>query len=276
MRRYVDLHMHTHFSDGTGSPQQVLELVKAAGIRAFSVTDHDTLEGYHVTRALLSENDPELVTGLELSVTVDDSDMHILAYLFDPDNRPLNAALEQFQNRRQERGRLMVNRLNDLGMDISYEDVRRQSGGVVIGRPHVARAMVENRHIREYEEAFRKFIGTDGPAYVPKMNFKPNEAIDLIHGAGGLAVLAHPGIDEKDKYLEMLVGLGLDGLEVYHPSHSKSQIDRYKHLADRYRLGISGGSDFHGSGDRYDRIGTGKIPYACLEQLKKKKTERQP
>jgi len=275
MGRFIDLHMHSDYSDGTSSPRQLLELVRANNISAFSITDHDTLEGYQVARGLLTDGDPELIPGLELSLTVEGGDLHLLAYLLDQNDTPLNEALRAFQERRSERGRLMVNRLNEMGIEITYDDVRKQSGGTVIGRPHVARAMVEKRYIGQYEEAFRKYIGPDGPAYVPKMNFTPQEAISLVHGAGGLAVLAHPGIEDKEKYLDMLVDLGLDGLEVFHPSHTQSHIDRYKHLAERYRLAVTGGSDFHGSGDRYSMIGTGKVAYECLEKLKMKKTVRQ-
>ena len=155
-----------------------------------------------------------------------------------------------------------------MGMDISYEDVEKQSGGTVIGRPHVARAMFEKGATRYYEEAFGKYIGSNGPAYVPKKNFTPEEAINLTHEAGGLAVLAHPAIDDKESFLQMLVDLGLDGIEVYHPSHKQSHIDRYKHLADKYRLVMTGGSDFHGANGRYDVIGSQKVPYEYLENMK--------
>jgi len=271
MGRNIDLHMHSTYSDGTSTPQQLLELVRASGLSAFSITDHDTLEGYQAARTLVAGDDPELVPGLELSVTLEGSDLHLLAYMFDQDDLDLNKAIRAFQERRGERGQMMVDLLNQLGIGITYEDVQNQSGGAVIGRPHVARAMVEKNYIREYEEAFRKFIGPDGPAYVPKMNFTPAEAMQLIHGAGGLAVLAHPAIDNKDVYIEMLVDLGLDGLEAYHPSHSKPHVDRYIHLAKRYRLAVTGGSDFHGSDDRYGMIGAGAIPYAYLEKLKMRK-----
>lgn len=271
MKRRIDLHMHTLYSDGTSSPEELLELVRDSGIMAFSVTDHDTLEGYLAAREIVSENDPELIPGLELSVTVDGEDMHILAYLFDCENKQLAAALAEFQKRRAERGRTMVTKLNQLGIDITIDDVEKQAGGAVIGRPHVARAMFEKRSIDYYEEAFSKFIGSRGPAYVPKMNFTPQEALKLIHGADGLAVLAHPAIDNKDTYLEMLVDMGLDGIEVYHPAHSVSHVDRYKHLADRYRLVMTGGSDFHGLNGRYDLVGTQMVPYEYLETLKARK-----
>lgn len=271
MARYIDLHMHSTFSDGTSTPAQLLGMVKDSRLAAFAITDHDTLLGYENIVTQLSDSDPELIPGVELSVTHENSDMHILAYLVDPDHPGLKAALDGFQQHRRERGKVMVDKLNALGVSISYADVEKQADGAVVGRPHVARAMYDRKSTGYYEEAFDRYIGYDGPAYVPKSNFTPAQAIELIHAAGGLAVLAHPAIDNKEKYLDMLVELGLDGIEVYHSFHSRPHIDRYKHLAQRYRLLATGGSDFHGADGRYDMIGNQKVPYEYLERMKAKK-----
>ncbi len=268
MKRYVDLHLHTCYSDGTSQPEELLELVRNSRIQAFAVTDHDTLQGFRAVRKLLREDDPELIPGVELSVTVDEADMHLLAYLFEPDDVTFRQALDDFQNHRNQRGKVMVERLNSLGIDISFDDVVRQSHGTVVGRPHVARAIFENGATNSYEEAFAKYIGNDGPAYVPKVNFTPQKAMELIHQAGGLAVLAHPGVGEKDRHLDMLIELGLDGIEAYHPSHQQSQVDRYRHMAEQHRLIVTGGSDFHGLNGRYDAVGSQKVPYECVEKLK--------
>ncbi|MFQ5454297.1 MAG: PHP domain-containing protein [Candidatus Zixiibacteriota bacterium] len=267
MQRYIDLHMHTCFSDGTCTPEEILEKVKSNNICVFSITDHDTLEGYRKTKELLGENDPKLITGIELSVSIDDRDMHILAYFIEPDYRPLNDTLDGFKLHRNQRGRLIVDKLIELDVDITFDDVFQQANGAVIGRPHIAMAMLRKKAIGYYEEAFGKYIGFNGPAYVPKTNFKPQEAINLIHNAGGLAVLAHPGIDNKESYIENLAGMGLDGVEVYHPAHSQSVVNRFKHIAERFRLLITGGSDFHGIENRYGKIGSQKVPYTCFEEL---------
>jgi predicted metal-dependent phosphoesterase TrpH len=271
MGQYIDLHVHTCFSDGTSTVRELLDHVRNNHLAAFAVTDHDTLEGYRAVRQIMIEGDPEIVSGVELSATLDDDDLHLLAYLVDADNDNLTAALEHFRQHRSDRGRHMVDKLNSLGVDITFQDVVRQADGAVIGRPHVARAMFEKKAVARYEEAFEKYIRTNGPAYVPKANFSPEEAIDLIHNAGGLAVLAHPGIEGKEQYLEMLLDLGLDGLEVYHPAHSARDIDRFKHLAEKYHLAPTGGSDFHGQSQRYDTIGIQKVPYKYLKTLKSKK-----
>lgn len=271
MKRYIDLHMHTTFSDGTSTPEQLVSMVRESRLAAFAITDHDTLQGYQAALRVLTDDDPELVPGVELSVTIENGDMHILAYLVDPDNAKLQKTLDGFRQHRDERGKAMVDKLNALGIEVTYEDVDKQADGAVVGRPHVARAIHARGNTRYYEEAFERYIGYDGPAYVPKSNFTPAQAIDLIHEAGGLAVLAHPAIDNKEKYIEMLIDLGLDGIEVYHSFHNQSHIDRYKHLAQRYRLLPTGGSDFHGSNGRYGTIGNQKVPYEYLQQLKAKK-----
>lgn len=274
MREYIDLHMHTNYSDGARTPSELLDIVRSTNIIAFSVTDHDTLEGYFAIRELLQDDDPELITGVELSASMEDGDMHILAYLFDPDSPDMKNALAEFQKNRETRGIRMVEKLNEMGIDISYDQVLATTDGSVVGRPHIAQTMYDQKQINDYELAFQKYIGDKCPAYVPKNNFTPQEAIDLIHKAGGIAVLAHPGINQKEKYLEMLVELGLDGIEAYHSNHKMSDVDRYKHLAERYRLLVTGGSDYHGREGRMDKVGSQKVPYRYFEVLKSYKEKK--
>jgi predicted metal-dependent phosphoesterase TrpH len=270
MSKYVDLHMHTYYSDGTKSPEELISLVRDSKVDAFSITDHDTLDGYKEVKNLITDDDPELISGVELSVSLDDGDMHILAYCFDDESQVMNDALLDFQKNRKSRGQKIVNKLNNLDIKLDYELVEKESLGSAIGRPHVAKALLNAGLIKYYEQAFEKYIGDNGPAYVPKENFTPKQAIDLIHEANGVAVLAHPGINNKDKYLELLVGLGLDGIEVYHSSHKQSEVDRYKHLAERYRIIKTGGSDYHGYENRHGTIGSMKVPYEYFEILKQK------
>lgn len=270
MSKYVDLHMHTYFSDGTKSPEKLMAIVRDSNIAAFSVTDHDTLEGYKNVKDLIVDNDPELISGVELSISLEDGDLHILAYCFDDNSLILNEALLEFQINSEERGKKIVEKLNSMNINLDYQLVKKESQGSAIGRPHVAKALLSAKLTDYYEQAFEKYIGDNGPAYVSKENFTPKQAIDLIHEAKGLAVLAHPGINNKEKYLEKLVELGLDGIEVYHSSHNQSDIDRYKHLADRYRLIKTGGSDYHGYENKYGTVGSQKVPYEYFEILKQK------
>ena len=274
MRQYVDLHLHTCLSDGLSTPLELLEIVRSKNISAFSVTDHDSLDGFRAVRELVTEGDPELITGLELSVSHENGDVHLLAYLFDSNDATLNKAVVDFQITRNRRGRMMVDKLNSLGVEISFEDVETMANGGAIGRPHVAEALQRNGAISNYEVAFAKYIGKDGPAYVPKANFTPEEAIRLVHGAGGLVILAHPGIDNAHEHLELLVELGLDGIEIYHPSHKQSQTDRFREMARRFDLVVSGGSDFHGRDGRAGMVGSQKVPYSCLEQLKERSMKK--
>jgi len=266
--------LHTKYSDGTLSAAELLEIVRSKNLDAFSVTDHDTLKGYWAFKELVSEADPELIPGLELSVTVEGGELHLLAYLFDPDYKPLIAALETFQQRRRQRARLIVQKLNEMNVNISFEDVEDTAGDAAVGRPHIADTMVRLKAVRFYDEAFEKYIRNDGPAYVAKRNFTPEEAISIVHQAGGVTVLAHPVIDDTSRYVEMLVGLGLDGIEIYHPIHKRRDVERLKHLAERYQLLVSGGSDFHGRANRYGLVGSQDIPDECLERLKQKAAQR--
>ena len=270
MKKYIDLHMHTDFSDGSKSPSELLAIVRSKKISAFAVTDHDTFEGYFALKELLQEGDPELIPGVELSVSLDDGDMHILAYLFDPQSKVLQEAMRTFQENRIGRGKKMVEKLNEMGIKITYKEVVAAANGSVVGRPHIAQVIFESNQIDYYEEAFHKYIGDKAPAFVAKENFTVKEAIDLIQSAGGVAVLAHPGINNKEEHLDMLVDCGLDGIEAYHSSHKQSDRDRYLHLAERHRLIVTGGSDYHGRDGRHGSVGSERVPYRLLEELKEK------
>ncbi len=275
MIQQVDLHLHTNCSDGSASPEELLAMARTRKLKAFSVTDHDTLLGYWKVKELLVPGDPELVTGLELSITINNSDVHLLAYLFDPTYVPLVDALNEFRKRRNHRGQLIVQRLNEMGVDISYEDVQGTAGQAVIGRPHIAETMFRLNAVRTYEEAFQKYIRNDGPAYVPKRNFTPQEAIAAVHQAGGVAVLAHPILDAAYRYIERLIPLGLDGIEVFHPLHKPGDINRLRRMAQQYRLLVSGGSDYHGREDRwYGMVGSQSVPVKCLDKMKERAEKR--
>jgi predicted metal-dependent phosphoesterase TrpH len=212
------------------------------------------------------------VPAVELSVNVDDNDIHLLGYLFEPNDRNIHTALDEFRQRRNQRAQLMVAKLDKLNIGITMEDVLLAAGGGAIGRPHVADALVKSGNVQSYEEAFYKYLRTGAPAYVPKENFAPGEAIELIHRAGGIIVLAHPGLNEAVRYLERLVELGLDGIEVLHPVHSPQDLVRFGHLAERFRLVSTGGSDYHGrfEASKHGDIGSQNVPAGWLEQMKQR------
>jgi len=268
MAGYVDLHMHTAYSDGALSPEELLSKVRETNLVAFSITDHDTLEGYRQTKKLLTEDDPELIPGVELSAEAGGEDMHLLGYLLDPDDKTLIDSLSDFQVIRRRRGRTMVEKLNQMGLTISFEAVEQAAKGAVVGRPHVADVLLQEGHITCFDEAFRKYIGNGGPAYVSRSRLTPAEAIDLIHGAGGVAVLAHAFIAGMNQYIDDLAEMGLDGLEVFHYSHKKHQVKQLKTLARRHGLLQTGGSDFHGRREHEGEIGSLNVPVDLLDRLK--------
>jgi len=270
MGQNVDLHIHTTHSDGTCSGAKVLEIVRELKLAAFAVTDHDTVNGYFEIQNIRKGSDPEIIPGVELSATVDDDDLHILGYLFDPYDKKIQFALEDFQTKRKQRGRLIVQKLNDLGINLTFKIVEEIAAGAVIGRPHIAEALYKNRHVGSYQEAFDRFIKNGGPAYVPKSNMIPADAISLIHQAGGLAILAHPYIGDMLRYFDMLTTLGLDGLEVFHYSHNRDNVAFLKSIVARYGLIATGGSDFHGRSGQNGRIGSPEVSSKYLEVLKEK------
>lgn len=259
--------MHTTCSDGKLTPLKLLEQVRSADIAAFSVTDHDTIQGYLDIKEMLNETDPQLISGAELSANYQEQDLHILAYAFDPDYFEFKNTLVEFQQARSRRGEEMVRKLVGLGVNISYADVKECAGNAAIGRPHVAEAILKSGAIARYEEAFQKYIGTAGPAYVPKENFEPAAAFELVHQAGGVAVLAHPGINDAHLVIDELAEMGLDGVEVFHPEHSLVLRDELRQKAKKLGLCTTGGSDFHGRSGRAQRIGSQKVPYELFAEL---------
>jgi predicted metal-dependent phosphoesterase TrpH len=189
--RGVDLHVHTYFSDGTLSPEAVVALAAERGLAALSITDHDSLES--LEPALKATVSPlELVPGIELSTVYGELDLHILGYYIDPAHEPLGRRLDRFRDERRERAMTMLARLRDLGVELDSGEVIHLAGPGVIGRPHIARAMVRAGHVPSLDDAFRQYLGRGGRAFVPRVSFRAEEAIDLVLGAGGVSVLAHP------------------------------------------------------------------------------------
>lgn len=245
-------------------------MVRDQSLEAFAITDHDTLSGYQIVKEQLTPTDPELVPGVEISCATANGDVHLLGYLFDPDNVELGQALEEFRIRRNQRGLKMVQKLNEMGVGISYDEVEACAAGAPVGRPHVAAAMVKSGAIDHYLVAFRKYIGDNGPAYVAKENMPPLQAIRMIHQAGGVAVMAHPMVADAIDLLEELVGYGLDGLEAYYPDHTAADTKRLIEKARRHRLVVTGGSDFHGRQGRPGHVGSEPVGIELLEALKKR------
>jgi len=246
----IDLHTHTVCSDGTLTPAELLAAASAAGLRALAITDHDNVDAYdRLPDDLLGV---ELVVGVELSLTWARGNLHLLGYHVDPANSDLRAVLKRQQAARVERNLTMVERLNTAGFSVTMAQLDRLAGGEQIGRPHMAQAMVEIGAVRGINEAFERYLADDSPLYVPREDLSPSAAIELVHAAGGAAVLAHPcqtrlGPADLADTLSRWVAKGLDGLEVYYPQHTPRQRRQYRDLATRWRLVMTVGSDFHGA-----------------------------
>jgi predicted metal-dependent phosphoesterase TrpH len=275
---YVDLHLHTTASDGVLSPSGVVRYAKAKGLQAIAITDHDTIEGCEEG---LSEGERigfEVIPGIEISAEYSSGSMHILGFFLDIHHPLLNERLEYLQKARAERNPKMVARLNQLGIEVTYEEVLKASGGGQVGRPHFANVLLEKKVVKSFQEAFDRFLKKGAPAYVDKFRFTSKEALHFINEAGGVAVLAHPntlgvnGYSELEKLIVRLADEGLKGIEVYYPEHSAVEVAQYKTLADRYSLVSTGGTDYHGIEKNELDIGVGrgemKLPYSIVEKIK--------
>lgn len=262
---FVDLHMHSTASDGSLPPAAVVHAARAAGLSAIALTDHDTLDGVPEARRAAEPHGLRVVAGTELSVVLDGRELHVLALHIERPG-PLEAELAELRAARRGRAARIVERLNALGVPIGLEAVLAVAGDGAVGRPHVARAMVAAGWARDFRDAFDRYLGNGRPAHVEKRRLEAGDAIRMVHEAGGLAIFAHPGPTGSRERIERLVRLGLDGVEVLHPSHTVEDIARLGTLVEHFGLVPSGGSDWHGSGDGPRAIGSMRVPAAMLER----------
>lgn len=278
-RRYVDLHLHSTCSDGLYPPAEVVAMAARLGLAAVALCDHDNIDGIEEALAAGERLGVEVISGVELSVLWEKyEDIHLLGYGFDHRDPALRGALAEFRAFREGRNEQIVAKVNEKLVSegratIDFARVQEKAGGT-LGRPHIAQALVEAGHVASSEEAFMRYLV---PCNVPKRFFPIGEAIDLIHAAGGVAVLAHPPfITDSLKRLEQLVetfaGLGLDGVEAWNTGADNNTVDRTITIARRQGLIVTGGTDFHGSdGDQMTFGGTRgnlRIPYGCVDELR--------
>jgi predicted metal-dependent phosphoesterase TrpH len=244
---YADLHTHTDHSDGRLSPARLVERAAERDISALAVTDHDTTAGLEAALAAGRTHGLTVLTGAELSVTLDENELHLLVYGFDPTHEALREHLRRMQEARRRRVWKMVDRLRTQGVEVEEETLREEMAGTAAaGRPHLAAALVHSGHVDTLQAAFDRYLGRDGPGFVSKPAFPVPEALTVVHEAGGIGVLAHPGHWTSSTQIRRLVAAGLDGLEVYHPSHGASLRSYYRRVARSYDLLVTGGSDYHG------------------------------
>ncbi len=268
--RRADMHAHTYCSDGRLSPTELVAKARACGLKALAITDHDCIDGLAEGMDAGRQYSVEVVPGVELSVTVGDEEVHLLGYFFDPDHPGLRAHLAAFQQRRRERAEQIVAKLKALGVPLPFEAVQAQARGQALGRPHVAEALAAAGYVEEPQEAFERYLADDAPAFVAKPLFPAREALALLHDAGGIGVLAHPGHWTSDATIMALLQAGLDGLETIHPSHDAGLTHYYRQLARDFVLLETGGSDYHGPRpDEADTMGRYTIPYPWLERARR-------
>jgi len=265
---FADLHLHTNFSDGTYTPEELAGRAGELGLAAIALTDHDTVEGCARMSAACAHAGLEFIPASELTAEVDGNELHLLAYFVDTRNPRLLAQMGRFQRVRQSRIQEMVARLNQLDIPLQADAVLAIANCRSPGRPHVARALVMGGFCSSMDEAFERFLKKNRPAWVPKFKISAIEAIELIHQAGGLAVMAHPALNRADEIIAGLVRAGLDGLECFHTKHTPTTSEHYVGLAKELGLLITGGSDCHGLNKGKPLIGTVKLPYEYVEQLK--------
>ncbi len=240
-----DLHMHSTASDGTYSPQEIIDIAVSSKMVAIAITDHDNINGYFEALDKAKEKGIELFAGVELNTDAYDTEIDILGYFWNPADQVF---LEMINGRlagRIERAKKIIAKLNAIGMEISYDRVREIAHGSVC-RPHIIEAMVEKNYVEDQKEAFAKYLGLGQPAFVPHDHLTPEAAIQYITRAGGLPIVAHPGLVGSDEIVEKLLQAGAQGLEAYYPMHTENEIDKYKKLAQKYNKIVTCGSNSHG------------------------------
>ena len=273
----IDLHTHTTASDGSLTPAQLVRAAKHQGVAALAVTDHDTTAGLPDAMAEGERLGVAIIPGIEISCLYGKTELHILGYFINPEHPCLAPALASYWASREDRNPRIVERLRELGCDLTYAEVKAIAGAATIGRPHIAQALLRKGYVRSVSEAFDRYLADDAPAYVARPLPSPIEAIGLIRQIGGVAVLAHPVYMARlkepfEKICEALKACGLMGIESLYSSHTQQQTDRYRSVAREQGLLVTGGSDFHGEAKPNLFVGTGygnlEVPADLLEPIK--------
>ncbi|MHB8156296.1 MAG: PHP domain-containing protein [Desulfocucumaceae bacterium] len=265
----ADLHVHTTASDGTDSPEEVVARAAAIGLAALAVADHDTLEGIRPAQEEGRRKKVEVIAAIELGTEYRGQEIHVLGYLIDLEDKELQAQLEYFRSNRRSRVTRMVNRLNRLGIPITRDRVLEIAGSGSVGRPHIARAMVETGMVDSVDKAFSWYIADGRPGFEPRVKCTPAQAVQIIIKAGGVPVLAHPGLSNSDGLILSLISEGLAGIEVYHPGHDPQICERYLQICKNNGLIATGGSDYHGEeSKKHNRLGFCTVDYQVVKRIR--------
>ena len=272
----VDLHLHTTASDGRCTPRELVERAARAGVSVMAVTDHDTTAAVAEARAAALECGMQVINGIEITAVDDQRDIHVLGYFLDPDHQALGSFLVTQRMARVERVKTIGAQLAALGVPIAVEPLVRYAtavNGRSIGRPQIARAMVDAGHVASVQEAFDRWLADGRPGFVPRDGASSETVVGIIHDAGGIASLAHPGKFSLESRVRALAQAGLDAVEVFHPDHDATLVERYRALARELRLLMTGGSDFHGDPAHGRQPGSVSLPVAEFERLREGRTD---
>lgn len=247
----VDFHMHSIYSDGVKSPEELLRHALDCNLSMMALTDHDEIDGIKALRTAQEQLDPEktikIINGCEFSADYKDKSIHILGYRFDETNKELRDFIEYFKSKREERIDEIIRRCNNAGYFISKDELLKKFPKTqAYGRPHIGQLLIDGGYAKDINDVFKDILRKDSPCYVPKVKIEVPYIIDIIHKAGGLAVMAHPKLVTSDEYVVEMLAYDFDGMEVYHTKHNDDDVKRYKALAKEHNLFITGGSDYHG------------------------------
>ncbi|MBM7555990.1 PHP domain-containing protein [Halanaerobacter jeridensis] len=268
---YIDLHLHTTASDGNFSPEEVVAKADQLGFNAIAITDHDTIEGIKPALREGVKLDLEVVPGIEINTDYADTEVHVLGYYIDYENKVLLNKLKELKKARYFRAEKIVDKLNDLGIEINFDEVLNLADGAAVGRSHIAQIILEKGYVDQWGEVFDKYIGRKAPAYVERERLDVKGAIDLIKQANGIPVIAHPALINNDELLKKFIKWGAEGIEVYHTEHNKEKEEKYLKFAKEHNLLITGGSDCHGPRRKEGvLLGAVKVSYAKLKKLKER------
>ena len=264
----VDLHIHSTLSDGTLTPEQIVHVAQEKGLTAIAIADHDAVAGIAPALKAAEGSDLAVLPAVEISTDYHDTEVHLLGYFIDAQAPSLLEKLQRIRAARRYRAQQIVEKLNGLGVPITLQQIVTEAGEGSIGRPHVAAVLVKQGYVQHAQEAFARYLRRGCPAYVPRYRLKPCEVVEEIIAAGGLASLAHPGIDNAQQWMDKLLACGLGGLEAYHTHHTAQRTRHLLQVAEELGLLVTGGTDSHGpKGPTPVEIGSVRVPDECAQRL---------
>lgn len=265
---YADLHTHSTASDGMLSPDEIVALALKKGLSVISLTDHDTIDGVDKALDAAKGTRLEVIPGIEINTDWENTEAHILGYYLDYNSQSFQDTLHEIRKAREHRAKAMIDKLAEVGVVLTYEQVLGIAGDATICRPHIAQAMIEGGYVSSIKDAFEDYLSRGKPGYVPRVKLDPFSAIAIIERAKGVPVLAHPGLCNRDDLIPAFVKKGLLGIEVYYPFHTLDMVDKYRWFCHKYGLVMTGGTDYHGPDREYPPLGKVGVAKKSVDNLK--------